>query len=190
MAGIDFLFKEGDMYFSPQTGDLEWTSTIAEALTERLNMRLKTWTGEWRYNTIYGTPYRRIIQGDFSLEEELKAEFKSVILEDDDVITVQFTKFVLDRGRRLLDMVIDVTTSDGQIEIPLASPTSTKNSYPEPRLSSDFSICVVTDEELENINTLHDSLYDLDSYEVNSWWKDWILVDTDKDLIDNTTDLG
>ena len=64
----DILLNSGNE-FEIKEGDLALTSTTAEAVAQRIRIRLQTFRGEWFLNTRYGVPYfQRIFRKGASLD--------------------------------------------------------------------------------------------------------------------------
>jgi hypothetical protein len=176
MANIDIYFDVGnsdDIVFD-EYGDFRWTQTVQESLSQRLNIRYKTWLGEWRYNTEFGTPYRQRIRLGGYTESELKAEFISIALEEEDVISAKFSSFSWDRENRTMTGTLVVITEDGEITIPTASVYTAQNIYPEPYQSASFSFCDLDSLgiNLSDVNKVHLLVQTLLEGGINSWYKE------------------
>ena len=201
MANLDFYFDvggENDLVFD-EYGDFRWTETVRESLSQRLDIRYKTWLGEWRYNTEFGTPYRqRIRLGGFT-EQELKAEFISVALEEEDVISAKFDQFNWDRENRYMEGTIVVVTEDEEIVIPVTNVYSSQNIYPDPYEAEDFEFCSLESLgiDIDDVNRLHSLVETLPEFKINSWYNEWTrdLVDTDsmeelRSLVEDMVESG
>lgn len=188
---VDFLFKDNDLYFDSDS-DISFTTTTQLSLTQRLYIRFNTWVGQWRYDTTFGFPIYAFIRGLYTTESEVKSELKSLALEEDDVTSVEISSLEWDHSNRVItSCTMVVTTEEGTITIPVAAPVERINDYGTPRDKDDITLCTIDDDDLTGINYLHANLYDLDSMESSSWWKDWQMDDDDKANVDNaiTTNL-
>jgi hypothetical protein len=177
MAKYDFYMniEEDNDLILDEKGEFTWVPTIQESLAQRLDLRYKTWTGEWVYNTEFGTPYRRYMKGGFT-KQQLDAEFARIALLEEDVTSVKNIISTLDNVNRsyVIDR-IEVYTDGGLIEIPLSSPYTKTNNYPEPYSFDDFLFCKKTEEEIQGINNLYGYVnYDgLPITGSSTWWNIW-----------------
>ena len=177
MAKYDwFMDLEGDNdLILNEKGDFSWVKTIEESLAQRLDLRFKTWVGEWGYNTQFGTPYRRIMNSGFT-KEQLDAEFARIALLEEDVTSVKNIISSLDRiNRKYVIERIEVYTNGGAINIPLSNPYTKTNSYPKPYDFNDFLLCQKTPEEIKYINELYNfvNFEGLPESGNSTWWNLW-----------------
>lgn len=77
------LNADGDI--EAENGKITLLSTIQDAVRQRLDIKLKTFQGEWFLNNKYGVPYKQQIFGKGLTIEERNALFIRVIKEDPDV---------------------------------------------------------------------------------------------------------
>lgn len=159
MAKFDLLTdpETGDLVIG-DTGEISFTSTIQESLSQRLELRLNCWKGTWSYNEDFGTPYRQEILFSGRSREEIDAIFSRVIHEEDDVISIKNMVSSRDTGIRTYNIdYVEVITSSGDLQIPITNPNSRNNLYPTPPDTVDdyFKGCDITEEDLELSNKLY-----------------------------------
>lgn len=177
MAKYDFYMDvtgDNDLILD-EKGEFQWVSTVQESLAQRLDLRYKTWFGEWSFNEQFGTPYRRYFGGGFT-KEQLDTEFARIALLEEDVTSVKNITSTLDSiNRRYVIQRVEVYTNGGLIEIPLSNPYLKTNNYPEPYTFSEFSVCGVSEEDIENVNELYGfvNFTGLPLSGDSTWWNLW-----------------
>ncbi|UUW39693.1 hypothetical protein VP14_006 [Vibrio phage VPMCC14] len=177
MAKFDFYIDvEGSNDLDFTNGiDFRWTETIQESLAQRLQLRYEVWTGEWDYNTQFGTPYRQIMSAGFT-KAELDAEFIRIALQEEDITSVRMVQSTLDVVNRKYEIQnLEVYTDGGIIEIPISNPYTKTNTYPDPYELEGFTVCRKTQEEIDNISNLYGyvNFTGLPEFGVDYWWNKW-----------------
>lgn len=178
MAKFDIFMDVGgvdDLDFSDGKIDFRWTETIEESLIQRLQLRYEVWTGQWGYNTEFGTPYREIMNQGLS-KEQLDIEFTRIALQEEDVTSVKVINSSRDNKTRSYKIEsLEVYTDGGVIEIPISNPYTKTNTYPEPTEISDFTFCRKTDQEIEDYNKLYEfiNFTGLPEFGNSTWWNKW-----------------
>lgn len=177
MAGFDFFMDvtgDNDLILD-EKGEFQWVSTVQDSLAQRLDLRYKTWFGEWEYNQQFGTPYRRYFKGGFT-KEQLDTEFARIALLEDDVTSVRNIESILDNVNRSYTVRrIEVYTDGGLITIPLSDPYLKTNNYPEPYEITDFAVCSLPQEDIDSINDIYGyvNFTGLPESGSNTWWNLW-----------------
>lgn len=178
MARYDFWCDPNgvdDLVLSP-TGEFRWTQDIQESLTQRLSIRLKTWLGEWQYNTEFGTPYRqRLLTGALSKVQK-DAEVMRICLQEADVTNVILVDSKIDPISRMYTVNrVEVYCDNVPLVIPIVDSGKRLNNYPEPLSFEDFKLCVLEGMELQAINDLY-SFVNIDGLPENTystWYNEW-----------------
>ncbi|AOQ26873.1 hypothetical protein [Vibrio phage S4-7] len=162
-----------------EKGDWRFTSTIQESLAQRLSIRLNTFLGEWGFNQEFGTPYRQRIWSGGLSKEELDSLFTTIILQEEDVNTVQNIISNYDRKNRVYNVTqIEVVCDDEDLVIPIHSVERRQNTYPQPKTFEGFEVCVFTDEEYNLINKIYQwTNFTLQEGGDNSWISNWNFID-------------
>lgn len=62
--------------------DISLTTDRTNVVAQRLKIRLRTFLGEWRYNTAYGVPYYQQILGIKNSKEDVDTVFQLEILKE------------------------------------------------------------------------------------------------------------
>lgn len=177
MAKYDFFMDvtgDNDLVLD-EKGEFQWVDTVQESLAQRLDLRYKTWFGEWEYNQQFGTPYRRYFKGGFT-KEQLDTEFARIALLEEDVTSVKNIESVLDNVSRSYNIRrVEVYTDGGLITIPLSDPYVKTNNYPEPYNFEEFTVCERPVEDIEIINELYDyvNFTGLPLTGNKTWWNIW-----------------
>jgi hypothetical protein len=84
---LDLLLDStGDCVFV--NGETPVTSTDFEVVGQRLTIRLKTFKGEWIFNTEYGVPYFQRIFGKRVRKQEVDNIFQQEILKEQGVVEI------------------------------------------------------------------------------------------------------
>ena len=158
-----------------EKGDWRFTETIQESLAQRVNIRLNTLLAEWGYNIEFGTPYKQRVWRGGMGQEELDALFTSIILQEEDVSSVNIIHSRLDQSSRSYSIDrVEVSCRDESIIIPIHSAEKRQNIYPDPKSFEEFKVCVFTEEEYEIINRIYYwTNFTLQEGAENSWWSEW-----------------
>lgn len=78
---MDLLLDNNhDMVFV--NGETPVTSDRIDVVSQRLTIRLLTFLGEWRYNTLYGVPYYQLILGIKNRKSDVDIVFQTEILKE------------------------------------------------------------------------------------------------------------
>jgi len=86
----DIAFLKGEMYF---------TQERPESVTQRLNIKLKTFQEEWKFNVDFGVPYfQRIFQKGIS-KPVVDGIFRQLILDTEDVSRIIRYTSTIDSSR-------------------------------------------------------------------------------------------
>lgn len=178
MARYDFWCDPNgvdDLVLSP-TGEFRWTQDIQESLTQRLSIRLKTWLGEWQYNTEFGTPYRqRLLTGALSKAQK-DAEVMRICLQEADVTNVILVDSKIDPISRMYTVNrVEVYCDNVSLVIPIVDSDKRLNNYPEPLSFEDFKLCVLDEIQLEDINDLYSfvNIGGLPENTYSTWYNEW-----------------
>lgn len=103
----------------PVTGDLSISSGRpalvegADAVAQKLRLRLSIWQGEWFADTTIGVPFRRFL-GVPGAQVLAEAILRRAIATCPGVARVDRAVVALDRGSRRLSVSADVTALDGE----------------------------------------------------------------------------
>lgn len=191
MSGFDILTdntvgSNHDIILS-DTGEWTFCSTLQELVTQKIQLRLNCWLGEWSYNEDFGTPYKTKIFVAGLTKEEVDAEIITVINEIDEIDYITGLESSLDRYNRIYTIdYLSVYVADQSIEIPTIAVgnSGATNEYPEPYSFEDFTICSDTDDSDDAYSTTNEYYYlvnyrmaDTNAYtgEVgdSTWWNQW-----------------
>lgn len=158
MARYDFWCDPNgvdDLVLSP-TGEFRWTQNIQESLTQRLSIRLKTWLGEWQYNTEFGTPYRQRLLTSALSKAQKDAEVMRICLQEADVTNVILVDSKVDPISRMYTVNrVEVYCDNASLVIPIVDSDKRLNNYPEPLSFEDFKLCTFDPNLIEYANTLY-----------------------------------
>lgn len=148
-----------DIYADPATGDIvldergnfRWTETKQESVQQRCDIRLKTYKGEWEYNTSFGTPYYQEVFLDSGLDKKAtNAIFLRVLSEIEDI--TGFGEIISDMDRETRTYKIsslEVFCNNEKFKIPLSDPKVATNTYPIPRVADDLEVCKISELDIE-----------------------------------------
>lgn len=116
MAGFK-LDANGDIEVD-SNGKIQLLSTFQELVRQRLDIKLKTFRGEWFLDTTFGIPYRdtgdgRAMIGKGFTSKDIDAIYISTIKEDPDVISIEYFNSNYSPIQREYDLSFEVKTKDG-----------------------------------------------------------------------------
>lgn len=113
------LTPSGDI--SATAGKINLLSTVQEAVVQRLNTKLKTFTGEWFLNTTYGTPYRQQLIGKGLSIQERDALLIDLINDDPDVQRIVYFQSDYTSNNRRYSVKFEVEVEDQILRSSVAS---------------------------------------------------------------------
>jgi hypothetical protein len=116
-------------------GKIALLSTVQEAVRQRLDIKFKTWAGEWFLDTTYGIPYRQQILGKGRTKAEIDALYILEINKDPDVQRIVYFNSVFDVLEREYKLDFEVKVADA----PLRSTEANKAAWEEIEYSTDDS---------------------------------------------------
>lgn len=116
MAGFK-LDANGDIEVD-SNGKIQLLSTFQELVRQRLDIKLKTFRGEWFLDTTFGIPYRdtgdgRAMIGKGFTSKDIDAIYIATIKEDPDVISIEYFNSNYNPIQREYDLSFEVKTKDG-----------------------------------------------------------------------------
>ena len=103
------LTDDGDIDLS--TDSVIFIDSNQLSLRQRLNMRFAIWQGEWKYNSLFGTPYKSYI-GKPTTKSAMDAEIKRQIFKETDVISINSFSSSLDRQARTYTCIAIIYTKE------------------------------------------------------------------------------
>ena len=103
------LTEDGDIDLT--TNSIIFIDTDQLSLRQRLNLRFAIWQGEWKYNSLFGTPYRSYI-GKPTTKSAMDSEIKRQIFKEPDVISINSFSSSLDRQARTYTCIAVISTSE------------------------------------------------------------------------------
>lgn len=103
------LTEDGDIDLT--TNSIIFIDTNQLSLRQRLNLRFAIWQGEWKYNSLFGTPYRSYI-GKPTTKSAMDSEIKRQIFKEPDVISINSFSSSLDRQARTYTCIAVVATRE------------------------------------------------------------------------------
>ena len=103
------LTDDGDIDLS--TDSVIFIDSNQLSLRQRLNMRFAVWQGEWKYNTLFGTPYKSYV-GKPTTKSAMDAEIKRQIFKETDVISINSFSSSLDRQARTYTCIAIISTRE------------------------------------------------------------------------------
>ena len=103
------LTDDGDIDLS--TNSVIFIDSNQLSLRQRLNMRFAVWQGEWKYNTLFGTPYKSYV-GKPTTKSAMDAEIKRQIFKETDVISINSFSSSLDRQARTYTCIAIISTRE------------------------------------------------------------------------------
>lgn len=112
---IDFkLDTNGDLDLTGSTMNL---ISGAEALRQRVEIKLKLWTGDWFLDTEFGTPYLgRILGKQLTLSGAIAAIRQSV-LEVNEVTGIVNLTYQYNAQQRILSVQMEINSIYGTFEV-------------------------------------------------------------------------
>lgn len=115
MAGFK-LNSDGDIEID-NNGKMLLLATKQELVKQRLQIKLKTFKGEWWLDTTYGIPYRdtgdgKAIIGKGFTKKDIDAVYIAAINEDADVTGIEYLYSEYDSIQRMYNLSFEVRTSD------------------------------------------------------------------------------
>ena len=108
---IKLDLPSNDLSFS--NFDLELTTTKPESLQQRLTIKLRTFKGEWVFNTLWGIPYFQTVFQKNTSKGQIDSIYKDQILATPDVITISSFNSTIDAASREYTMSFSVTNETG-----------------------------------------------------------------------------
>ena len=103
------LTDDGDIDLS--TDSVIFIDSNQLSLRQRLNMRFAVWQGEWKYNALFGTPYKSYV-GKPTTKSAMDAEIKRQIFKETDVISINSFSSSLDRQARTYTCIAVISTKE------------------------------------------------------------------------------
>ena len=103
------LTDDGDIDLS--TDSVIFIDSNQLSLRQRLNMRFAVWQGEWKYNALFGTPYKSYV-GKPTTKSAMDAEIKRQIFKETDVISINSFSSSLDRQARTYTCIAVISTRE------------------------------------------------------------------------------
>lgn len=103
------LTDDGDIDLS--TDSVIFIDSNQLSLRQRLNMRFAVWQGEWKYNSLFGTPYKSYV-GKPTTKSAMDAEIKRQIFKETDVISINSFSSSLDRQARTYTCIAVISTRE------------------------------------------------------------------------------
>lgn len=107
----DLLLTEDEDLYLSESGDVQFTNSIVQAIT----IRLKWFLGEWKMNTTYGVPYYNEIFVKNPSTALLESRIRKEILTVEEVESVDSVKVSIDKTTRKATILFSVTASDNSI---------------------------------------------------------------------------
>ena len=106
------LTDDGDIDLS--TDSVIFIDSNQLSLRQRLNMRFAVWQGEWKYNALFGTPYKSYV-GKPTTKPAMDAEIKRQIFKESDVISINSFSSSLDRQARTYTCIAVISTKEDSL---------------------------------------------------------------------------
>lgn len=92
-------------------------STVQEAVRQKLDIKFKTWQGEWVLDTTFGMPYRQQIIGKARNQQEIDALYLAAINEEPEVIRINSFASTYNAVNRQYSLSFDVTVNDRELRV-------------------------------------------------------------------------
>jgi len=102
------LDASGDVDLS--TGKVVVTTDVVTEYRQKMNARLNSFKGEWRYDTGRGVPYFERIFVKNPRLSDVQSVLRTTIMSVPGTTGVSFTKFVFDKTTRVLSVSFATTT--------------------------------------------------------------------------------
>jgi hypothetical protein len=96
-------------------GKINLLSTLQESVRQRLDIKFKTWQGEWFLDTTFGISYRQQILGKGRTKAEIDALYILEINNDPDVNRIVYFNSVFDVLKREYKLDFEVNVDDRQL---------------------------------------------------------------------------
>lgn len=106
------LGSDGDIVFI--NGACPTTYTAPDVVKQRLQIRLKTFLGEWFFDTSYGVPYLQRIFGKQKTKTTVDNIIREQILSEFGVLEILDFNSSWDKATRTFSLVFSVKTAEGQ----------------------------------------------------------------------------
>jgi len=113
-----------DIYMDSITGDIDitnnslrLTSSDLEEVRQKVEIRLRTFRGEWFMNINAGLPYFQKMLQKGSSKSFLDTQIKSTTLATTGVIAITKFNSEINQSLRKYSATMTVTTSEGSVEI-------------------------------------------------------------------------
>ena len=103
------LTDDGDIDLS--TDSVIFIDSNQLSLRQRLNIRFAVWQGEWKYNALFGTPYKSYV-GKPTTKSAMDAEIKRQIFKETDVVSINSFSSSLDRQARTYTCIAIISTRE------------------------------------------------------------------------------
>jgi hypothetical protein len=116
-----------DFYIDPKTGDLDLTNniirktqSIEELCRQQVEIALRAFRGEWKFNILFGTPYLKNDNNGLQIlgkvdKRIVDAEIKSVIVGREHIVKLLDYTSTLDMNTRQLSISFTASTESGEI---------------------------------------------------------------------------
>jgi hypothetical protein len=98
-------------------GKIMLLSTLQEAVRQRLDIKFKTWAGEWFLGTTFGIPYKQQILGKGRTKAEIDALYILEINNDPDVNRIVYFNSVFDALEREYELDFEVLVDDRPLRV-------------------------------------------------------------------------
>ncbi len=113
-----------DIYRNETTGDIDLTNNLvrltvsdAEEVRQKVEIRLRTFKGEWFMNINAGVPYFQSLLKKGVSKSLIDTQIKTVTLATVGVIAIASFDSVIDLRQRTYTTTMTVTTSEGPVVI-------------------------------------------------------------------------
>lgn len=114
-------------------GKISLLSTVQEAVRQRLEIKLRTFQGEYFLDTTYGIPYRQQIIGKGLSKPEIDALYIDVINQDPDVQRIVYFNSTYSPLTREYDTSFEVRVADELLRVNTINLTASEEiEYPVP----------------------------------------------------------
>jgi hypothetical protein len=114
-------------------GEITLLSTVQEAVRQRLDIKLKTFQGEWFLDTTFGIPYRQQIIGKGLTIAERDALYIKAINDDPDVNSIVYFNSTFNPSTRFYSVQFEVRVDDELLRAATANLLPSEEiEYPEP----------------------------------------------------------
>lgn len=170
---FDFLLDQNTNDLVLRNGDLVFTETRQESLSQRLGIVLRTFKEEWFINTNYGVPYKQSIIGIAKSKTEVDAILLSIINRELDAgQTLRSFNSVFDRVTRYYHLEVTVTTPDGLISI--AFNLNPYNEFNYPSVSESSGGACTSGVDVPAVNDLYEHINFELALQDYTWQNTWV----------------